>query len=47
MVAIMAAGEIVLSGRTEEIRAGGSLTEAFIRVAGPADLDAVEMSWLR
>jgi ABC-2 type transport system ATP-binding protein len=46
-VAIMAAGEIVLSGGTEEVRGEESLEDAFIRVAGPKHLDTLELSWFR
>lgn len=46
-VAIMADGQVMRTGPLEQVRDGGSLEEAFIRVAGSAALDAApELSWL-
>ncbi|WP_331253105.1 GH25 family lysozyme [Corynebacterium parakroppenstedtii] len=46
-VAIIAGGQVLSAGHVEEVRQGGSLTDAFIHFAGGSDFDAGSFDWLR
>ena len=46
-VAIIAGGQVLSAGHVEEVRQGGSLTDAFIHFAGGSDFDARSFDWLR
>lgn len=45
-VAILHQGHVVASGSTDEVRAGGSLEDAFVRAVGAADVDQEVLAWL-
>ena len=45
-VAVIHQGRVVASGRTEELRNGRGLEEAFIEVVGASEIDHQALSWL-
>jgi ABC-2 type transport system ATP-binding protein len=45
-VAVMVRGGIAAAGPLDEVRGGTSLEEAFVRLVGPAAVDAERLSWL-
>ena len=46
-VAIIAGGQVLSAGHVEDVRQGGSLTDAFIHFAGGSEFDADSFEWLR
>jgi ABC-2 type transport system ATP-binding protein len=45
-IAIMNAGRIVADGTLDEVRGGGALEDAFVRLVGATDLGGQELGWL-
>jgi ABC-2 type transport system ATP-binding protein len=45
-VAVMHAGRIVAEGPVDEVRGGGTLEDAFVRLVGAADVGTQELGWL-
>jgi len=45
-VGIIAQGQLAVQGTLEEVAQGGSLEDAFVRVAGGLESDGVSLSWL-
>jgi ABC-2 type transport system ATP-binding protein len=42
----MNAGRIVADGTVDEVRAGATLEDAFVRLVGAAELGGQELGWL-
>jgi ABC-2 type transport system ATP-binding protein len=45
-VAVMHAGRIVAEGPVDDVRAGGTLEDAFVRLVGAGDAQTRELGWL-
>jgi ABC-2 type transport system ATP-binding protein len=45
-IGVIQAGQIVLSGPIEEVRAGRSLEDAFIDAVGASSADTADLGWL-
>ncbi len=45
-VGIMHAGRLVAEGPTDQVRAGGSLEDAFVRLVGASEVNVEELGWL-